>query len=73
MTNASRIVAFGGSICCNLRGLDAQEVQDRLTEAGSLGRVEVMNVGRILALGGSICCVFYQGLRLWEVHILTKL
>ena len=32
-------------------------IQDRRTEAGSLGRLEVTNVWRIVALGGSIYCI----------------
>ena len=53
-------------------GNEWSTIQDRRTEAGSLGRLEVTNVSRVVALGGSICRILYSW-RLQEVQPLTTL
>ena len=69
MTNVSRIVALGGSICRILRGSEALGAPDskglltalrarvgppKETKDRIFGSSEVTNVSRIVALGGSI-------------------
>ena len=88
LMNVSRVLDLGGSICRVLRGPEAlgdPRSNETVKPGGSVkegphvrGRAELgsyehlMNVSRHLAMGSSVV-VFHKGLKLWEVHGLTKL